>query len=64
MARLKVAFFHAKGTANQAVRWGFWARLAGCRSVGRWLERLADAEVERRERERGVFDPPPVSRLP
>lgn len=58
MSRVRRAFFRAGATANQAARWAFWAKSDRCKTVGRWLERLADAEVERRERKRGVFDPP------
>lgn len=50
---MKVASYHAKATANQAARWAYWARRAGYRTVGRWLERLADAEARRREAENG-----------
>lgn len=53
MSRMKVASYHAKATANQAARWAYWARRAGYRTVGRWLERLADAEARRREAENG-----------
>jgi hypothetical protein len=62
--RLKATSFAVRASRNQAARWGWWATRAGFRSVGAWLERLADAEVERRERARGVYDPPPPSRLP
>ena len=57
-ARLKVAFFSVKATRNQAARWGFWARQDRARSVGAWLELIADREVKLREVERGVFDSP------
>lgn len=48
--RLTVANFLAKATKNEAARWAFWARRAGFRSVGPWLERLAMLEVAERER--------------
>lgn len=57
-ARLKVAFFSVKATRNQSARWGFWARKDRARSVGAWLEVLADQEVKLRETERGVYDLP------
>ena len=57
LTRLKVAFYTARGTFNQSARWNFWAQQDGARSVGVWLERLADREVLRLERERGVRDP-------
>lgn len=63
MARLKVLSFSVKASANQRAKWAFWAAVNRCRSVGKWLERVADREVERRERERGVYDPPSGSRL-
>ena len=59
MKRPRAADFHAKGTYNEAARWAFWARRAGFRSVGSWLERLANREVEEREREGGYLSPPP-----
>jgi hypothetical protein len=53
----------AKATRNEHARWSFWARAGRFRTVGLWLEYLANAEVLRRERERGAHDPPPLSRL-
>ncbi len=50
--------FHAKATRNQGARWAYWARRGGFESVGAWLERLADREVERREVEGGYRQPP------
>jgi hypothetical protein len=61
--RLKVAFYSVKASRNQSARWGWWARQDRARSVGQWLERLADREVKRREQERGVYHNPPASRL-
>ncbi len=63
MARVKVMSYSAKASRNQVARWEWWARVDRARSVGRWLERLADAEVLRRERERGLYDPAPPSRI-
>lgn len=63
MKRLKVTTYSVRASRNQAARWGWWASEDGARSVGVWLERLADREVLRREQERGVYDPPPASRL-
>lgn len=62
-ARLKLSAFTVRASRGQAARWSFWAAEDGARSVGVWLERLADAEVLRRETERGVYDPLPVPRL-
>lgn len=59
----KVTSFSARASKNQHARWSWWARQVRARSVGVWLARLADREVLRRERERGVYDPPPTSRL-
>lgn len=58
MSQLKVASFHVRASRNQSARWAWWARQDGARSVGQWLERIADAEVRRREEERGVHDVP------
>ena len=52
---LRVIHFYAGATRNQAARWSYWARRAGFRSIGAWLERLADREVREREREGGYM---------
>ena len=54
--RLKVISYSVKASRNQAARWGHWAAKDKARSVGSWLERLADQEVRRRESERGVYN--------
>ena len=54
---MTVTSFAAKATRNEAARWGYWARRAGFRSVGAWLERLAQREVRQREREGGYLPP-------
>ena len=56
---MKVIHFHAKASRNQAARWSYWARWDGYSSIGAWLERLADREVERWERQGGYLPPEP-----
>lgn len=61
--RPRATDFHAKGTRNESARWSYWAHRAGFRSVGAWLEWLANREVREREREGGYLPPdPPVLR--
>lgn len=43
----------AKATRNENARWSHWARRAGFRTVGLWLEWLADREIRQRKREGG-----------
>lgn len=55
--RFKVVNYTAKASRLQSAKWSYWAKRTGCRSVGAWLERVADAEVRRREREGGYLPP-------
>lgn len=57
MKRLTVANYLAKATRNESARWGFWARRAGFRTVGLWLEWLADRVVRAKEEECGYAPP-------
>ena len=57
--RAKVASFHARATAVESARWGYWSRRAGFASVGRWLAMLANREVKSLEIECGAREIPP-----
>ncbi len=54
----------AKATRNENARWSFWARRARFRTVGLWLEWLANREVRARETEGGYAPPGSESPLP
>jgi len=49
LGELKVATFTVRATREQARRWALVARWLKCRSVGAWLEEMADEASERLE---------------
>jgi hypothetical protein len=49
MARIKVYSFTVHASREQAQRWARVARHLRCRSVGAWLEELADEQARRVE---------------
>jgi hypothetical protein len=58
MTRRLTCWCHtAKATEEESARWSYWARAGRFRTVGLWLEWLANREVEERERE-GGYRPP------
>jgi|GEM_PF-6022850 len=61
MTRMKITTYTVRASRNQRARWWYWAKRAGYRALGKWLESLADAETRRREIEGGYIRPPPDS---
>ena len=57
MTRMKITTYTVRASGTQMAKWSHWARQAGYKAVGKWLERLADREVKRLEAE-SEYRPP------
>jgi len=56
---MKITTYTVRASGTQMAKWAHWARQAGYKAVGKWLERLADREIRRLETEGGYRRPNP-----
>jgi hypothetical protein len=56
---MKITTYTVRASGTQMAKWAHWARKAGYKAVGKWLERLADREIRRLEYESGYRRPNP-----